>query len=306
MLKYIFRRVLWFFPVIIAVSFITFSLMHLTPGGPWDASPKPLAPATRVAMAKAFGLDKPFLEQYFIYMTNALHGDLGVPYHGTRNVTQLIQDGLPVTGGLGLFALIFSILIGVPLGVLAALRHNGFIDNLTRFVVTVGTSIPRFVIGIFIILVFGVFLGLIRIQFSRTDWTTWIAPALLLALGPISAIMRLTRSSVLEVLSEDYIRTARAKGLRPSVVNYRHVLRNALIPVVTLLGPLAADLVTGSFIVEYLFTIPGIGRLTVQSVGARDWPVFLGLTLFYALIVIIFNLVVDLTYSFLDPRIAYG
>ncbi len=306
MLKYILRRVLWFFPVIIAVTFITFTLIHFTPGGPWDASPKPLAPSTRIAMAKAFGLDKPFLEQYWIYMTNALQGNLGVPYRGTRSVAQQIQDGLPVTAGLGLFALIFSIVIGVPLGILAALRHNGFIDNLTRFIVTVGTSIPRFVIGIFIIVIFGVLLGLIKIHFSRTDWTTWIAPALLLALGPISAIMRLTRSSVLEVLTEDYIRTARAKGLRPSAINYGHVLRNALIPVITLLGPLAADLVTGSFIVESIFSVPGIGQLTVQSVTARDWPVFLGLTLFYALIVIVFNLIVDLTYSFLDPRIAYS
>jgi ABC-type dipeptide/oligopeptide/nickel transport system permease component len=260
----------------------------------------------RKLIAEKYGLDKPLPQQYADYITAAVRGDLGPSYFGTRTVNQIISEGFPVTAALGLFALGSSMLVGIPLGMFAALRHNRAVDRFIIFFVTMGISIPNFVIGIFLIIVLAVEFRLLPTQFRLTDFKSWILPGMILALRPTVALVRLTRSATLEVLSEDYVRTARAKGLGSFMVNRRHILRNAMIPVVTLLGPMTADLITGSFIVESMFGVPGIGRTFVRSVFQRDYALFMGITLFYALIVVIFNLLVDLTYSFLDPRIARG
>jgi oligopeptide transport system permease protein len=297
---------MWLVPVLFFISLITFTLMHLVPGGPWDVmgGGKILAPAVRKLIAEKYGLDKPLPQQYIDYVTAAIHGDLGPSYFGTRTVNQIISEGFPVTAALGLFALGSSMFIGIPLGMFAALRHNRAVDRFIIFFVTMGISIPNFVIGIFLIIVLAVEFRLLPTQFRITEFKSWILPGMILALRPTVALVRLTRSATLEVLSEDYVRTARAKGLGSFMVNRRHILRNAMIPVVTLLGPMTADLITGSFIVESMFGVPGIGRTFVRAVFQRDYALFMGVTLFYALIVVLFNLLVDLTYSFLDPRIA--
>jgi oligopeptide transport system permease protein len=279
-------------------------MMHMVPGGPWDAlAGKALPPQTRAAIAKKFGLDKPLTQQYIDYMVGVMHFDFGPSFRGTRTVGQIISEGFPITAALGLFALVIAVCVGVPLGLIAALKHNTWIDNIAVFIVTVGYSVPNFVIGIFCILVFAVALKALPIAFSRTDWLTWLMPASILSIISLSAIVRLTRSATLEIMGQDYVRTAKAKGLSALNVNASHVLRNALIPVVTLLGPLTAGLVTGSFIIESMFSIPGIGRTFVQSIAQRDYSLFMGVSLFFALLIIFFNLAVDLTYSFLDPRI---
>lgn len=307
MLGYIVRRVLWLIPVFVSVSLITFILMHITPGGPWDtATARAATPAVKAAIKAKYGLDQPLPIQYVDYMWKAVHGDLVPSFSSNVSVTSQIEQGFPYTAALGMSALLISMLIGIPLGMLAALRHNGFIDQLSIFVVTLGISVPSFVLAITLILMFSVVLHVLPFQFSRTNWQSWIMPVLILSLGPIALFVRLTRSSTLEVLSEDYVRTARAKGLPSGVVNIRHVLRNALIPVITLLGPLAAGLITGSFVVETLFGVPGIGKMFVASVNKRDYGVLMGSTLFFTLIIVFFNLLVDLTYSFIDPRIARG
>ncbi len=305
MIRYILRRLMWLVPVLIAISLITFILMHLVPGGPWDVmgGGRILAPTVRKLIAEKYGLDKPLVQQYLDYMSAAMRGDFGPSYFGTRTVNQIIAEGFPVTAALGVFALLFSTLLGIPLGMLAALRHNTSIDRITIMITTTGIAIPNFVIGIFLIIVVAVQIRLLPTQFRVEDLRSWVLPALILSLRPTVSLVRLTRSATLEVLNEDYVRTARAKGLTAFLVNSRHILRNALIPVVTLLGPLTADLITGSFIVESMFSVPGIGRTFVRSVFQRDYALFMGITIFYAFIVVFFNLAVDLAYSFLDPRI---
>lgn len=305
MISYIIRRAVWLIPVLIAISLITFLMLHVTPGGPWDTlgGGKILQPAIRKLIAQKYGLDKPLVQQYTDYMLSAMRGDLGPAFFGTRTVNQIIAQGLPVTAALGLTALVLSLVVGIPLGLLAALRHNHLIDQVIVFFVTIGISIPNFVIAIFMIVILGITWHLLPFPFNRADSSSWILPAFILALRPISSLTRLTRSATLEILSEDYVRTANAKGLPHFIVNFRHVLRNAMIPVITLIGPMTADLITGSFIVESIFSVPGIGRTFIQSLLQKDYALFMGITLFYALVVVIFNLLVDLTYSFLDPRI---
>lgn len=305
MVKYIIRRVIWLVPVLFFVLLITFTLMHLAPGSPWDVKvQKNATPALKAALAAKYGADKPVVQQFTDYVWNALHGDLGPSYsQPSRTVAQIIQQGFPITGAIGLVALIISIIIGIPIGLIAALQHNGWFDHLVVFIVTLAYSLPNFVIGIFLIVIISVGLHLLPIHFQLNDWRTWIYPAGILALITVSSIVRITRSAVLDVLGQDYVRTAKAKGLHPTVVDVRHVLRNALIPVVSLIGPITVNLLVGSFVVESMFSVPGIGRYFVVSVLQRDYPVILGTALLYTLLVVIFNLLVDLTYSFLDPRI---
>ncbi len=305
MLAYIIRRVLWLIPVFIAVSLITFALMHLTPGGPWDtATPRAVPQAVRDAIKAKYGLDKSLPQQYIDYIWKALHGDLGPSFSSSVPVSQQIAQGFPLTASLGLAALFVSIIIGIPLGLIAALRHNGLVDQISVFIVTMGISVPSFVLAILMIVIFSVVLRILPYQFQRDQWQSWILPVFILSLAPTALMLRLTRSTALDVLNEDYVRTARAKGLPASTVNLRHVLRNALIPVITLIGPLTAGLITGSFVVETLFGVPGIGRQFVQAVNKRDYGLLMGSTLFYTLIIVVFNLAVDVTYSFIDPRIA--
>ncbi|AGG06598.1 MULTISPECIES: ABC transporter permease [Dehalococcoides] len=302
--KYILRRILWLGLVLLAVSFITFSLMHLVPGGPWDRE-KELAPQIVENLNIKYGLDKPFYEQYINYVWNALHGDLGVSYkYQDRSVTEIIGTGLPITATLGVIAFILALVIGIPLGMAAALKQNSVIDYVAVVFSTVFASIPGFVLGILLVIIFSVWLHWLPTS-GWGDWRQIIMPAFSLAALPAAYTARITRASMLEVVRQDYIRTARAKGLSERIILSRHTLRNALIPVVTVAGPELAFLIAGSFIIENIFSIPGVGRLFVQGVFARDYGLIMGTILFYAFAVAIINLIVDIMYGWIDPRIRY-
>ena len=304
MSKYVARRVIWLIVVLLVVSFITFSLMHLVPGGPWD-SEKKLAPQVIQNLNIKYGLDKPFFVQYFNYIWGVVRGDLGVSYsYQDRGVTQIILTGLPITAILGVVAFILSILIGIPLGMAAALKQNSAIDYGSVLFSTIFASIPAFVLGILLMILFSIVLHWLPTQ----GWggvRNIVMPALALAALPAAYIARVTRASVLEVSRQDYVRTARAKGLVERIVMSRHILRNALIPVLTITGPELAALITGSFIIENLFSIPGIGRLFVQGVFARDYGLIMGSILFYTFVIAVLNLLVDIAYAAVDPRIRY-
>lgn len=304
MLKYSLNRLFWIVLVLIAVAFITFSLMHLVPGGPWDRE-KELAPQVIENLNKKYGLDKPYFVQFGSYMWNILQGDLGVSYsYQDRGVTEILMDGLPKTATLGGVAFLIAILVGIPLGMAAALKQNSIIDYIAVFFSTLFASIPGFVLGIFLVLIFSVSLHLL----PTGGWGTIdhvIMPAIALAALPAAYIARVTRASMLDVLRQDYIRTARAKGLAEHVVLIRHTLRNALIPVMTVIGPELAFLITGSVVIESIFSIPGTGRLFVQGIAQRDYGLIMGTTLFYAFIIAVANYVVDVLYGVVDPRIRY-
>ena len=303
--KYIARRVFWLLVVLVFVAFITFALMHLVPGGPWDRE-KALAPQVIENLNRRYGLDKPLPIQFLNYMGGLLHGDLGVSYSfQDRNVTDIILNGLPKTATLGLTAFAIAILLGIPFGMAAALRQNTAIDYASVLFSTIFASIPGFVLGIILMIVLSVTLHWL----PTGGWGSarqLIMPALALSALPTAFIARITRASTLEVMRQDYVRTARAKGLKERVVLTRHILRNSLIPVVTIAGPELAILISGSFIIENLFAIPGIGRIFVQGVFARDYGLIMGSILFYAFVVALINLVVDILYAAIDPRIGYA
>jgi len=304
MTKYIIQRLFWLVIVLFVVSFITFSLMHLVPGGPWDRE-KELAPQVVAALNAKYGLDKPFIVQFGNYIAGIFRGDLGVSYsRQDRNVTDILLEGLPKTATLGITAFLLAILIGVPLGMAAALKQNSLIDYISVLFATIFASIPGFVLGILLMIIFSVTLHWL----PTGGWGSVrqiIMPAFALATLPAAFIARITRASTLEVMRQDYVRTAQAMGIKQRVILIRHILRNALIPVITVAGPELAFLISGSFIIENLFSIPGIGRLFVNGVFARDYGLIMGTILFYAFAVAFVNLVVDIMYAVIDPRIRY-
>jgi len=305
MLAYVVRRLFWLIPVLVVVAAITFTLMHLVPGGPWDRS-KRLPPQAQANVERKYGLDKPVWRQYADYMVNLAQGDLGVSYQQlNRPVRDIIWEGSKTSGTLGLIALAVATFVGVSLGLLAALRQNTILDYFSVTFATFGASVPSFVMGMLLLILFSAYLHWL----PTGGWGTWrqaIMPVTALSFLPTAYIARVTRAAMLEVLQQDYIRTARSKGLRERVVVLRHLLRNGLIPVLTVLGPVAAALVTGSFIIEYLFDIPGIGRYFVTSISARDYGMIMGTTLFYTTAVVVANLIVDILYAVVDPRIRYN
>ena len=278
--------------------------MHAVPGGPWDRE-KALAPAVVENLNRRYGLDLPVWMQYLRFISNALRGDLGVSFvYQDRGITEILLQGLPVTAMLGGLALAFALVVGIPLGIAAALRQNSWVDYLCVFFATLGASAPSFVMGIILVYVLAVVLHLLPTR----GWGTWeqaLMPSIALGALPASYLARITRASMLEVMRQDFVRTAYAKGLSSFGVITGHMVKNMLIPVVTVIGPLAAALVTGSFIIESLFSIPGIGRLYVQGVFQRDYGLIMGTTLVYTVIVAVANLVVDLLYGVVDPRIRY-
>jgi oligopeptide transport system permease protein len=311
MTGYIVRRILWMFPVLFCVAGITFFLMHLVPGGPWDADKK-LPPQAIANLNKAYNLDKPVPIQFALYLRNLLKGDLGISFRGDRPVRDRLADGFPMTATLGIAAFLIASAVGVGVGTLAALNQNGPLDYASAILATLGASMPSFVIATFLIVILAVNLGWVPIIGWRephqiiTDPRVAVMPVITLSFAPTAFLTRVTRASVLEVVRQDYIRTARAKGLVERVVIFRHLIKNALIPVITLLGPLLAGLLTGSFITEFIFAIPGIGREYVTSVVQRDYSMIMGTTLFYATLLVIMNLVVDVLYAIVDPRIRYS
>ncbi len=304
MLGYTARRVLWILPVMLGIATITFILMHFVPGGPWDLDKK-LLPQTVENLNRRYGLDDPLWEQYGNFLVDAVRGDLGVSYtYQERQVTEIIRQGLPPTATLAAVAFLISVAVGLPLGMVAAVKRNSPVDYLSVLFATVFASVPGFVLGILMVVV-------LSVEWHILPTGGWgspshvVMPAVALAALPAAFIARVTRASVLEVLGQDYVRTARAKGLPSSLVHYRHVLRNSLIPILTLLGPLLAFLVTGSFIIETVFSVPGIGRLFVQGIFQRDYGLIMGLVLFYSFAIAVINLVVDLLYAVVDPRVRY-
>lgn len=279
--------------------------MHLVPGGPWDRE-KQLAPQVVEALNRKYGLDKPFFVQYGNFLLGLVQGDLGVSYsYQDRNVTDILMQGLPKTAILGVTAFTLAIIIGISLGMAAALNQNSWIDYVSVLFSTIFASIPGFVLAILLMIVFSVLLHWL----PTGGWGSVeqiILPAFALAALPAAYTARITRASTLEVMRQDYVRTARSKGLRERVVLLRHILRNSLIPVVTIAGPEFANLVTGSFIIENIFSIPGIGRLFVQGIFARDYGLIMGSVLFYAFVIAVVNLIVDILYAVIDPRIVYN
>ncbi len=317
MTGYALRRILWVIPVLWAVATITFFLMHAIPGGPFTED-KTRPPAVEAALERRYGLNDPVWKQYTNYIADAASGDLGISFQGDRNVNELLRDGFFVTAQLGLLGTLFAIVVGMTLGTVSALNHNGPLDYLGVVFATIGAAVPSFVMGAFLAIIFGVQLGWLKLlgwggplhpedifQSSSYDWRLVIIPVIAVSTLPAAFIARVTRASVLEVLNQDYIRTARAKGLREQRVILRHTIKNALIPVLTVLGPISATLVTGSFIVETMFGIPGVGREFVQAVARRDYGMIMGSALFFTLVVTLANLAVDLLYAVVDPRIRY-
>jgi ABC-type dipeptide/oligopeptide/nickel transport system permease component len=302
---YVVRRILWSIVVLFVISLTTFVLIHLIVWiPPCFCGDRACAPETIKACLHKYGLDKPPLEQYIDWLIGLIRGNLGVSFNDPRSVNQIIGDEFPVSASFGLTALLVGIASGLPFGVLSALRRNSRLDRIGTMLIAMIVSVPTLVVGIVLVVVFAVDLRLVSIRFERNAWQSWLLPLFLLSLRIFALMARLSRTATLDILGEDYIRTAHMKGLPNSLVVRRHIFRNALVPIVTLLGPLAADVMTGSFIVESLFSIPGLGRDFVTSITGRDYPLLMGVTMFYAILLIIFNLLVDLTYPIIDPRIA--
>jgi oligopeptide transport system permease protein len=304
-ISYVTRRVLWIIPVLFAVSIITFVLMHSVPGGPWDRE-KRLPANVQARLNAQYGLDQPLYVQYVNWASAFVTGDLGPSYRYTdRRVNDIVADGLPTTVHLGVMAFLLAVLVGIPLGILAALGHNRWPDYISTSVSIIGISTPSFVLGILLIVFFSVQLG----WFPTGQWRGpeyWVLPTVALAGFPIAVIARYTRASMLEVTRKDYVRTAHSKGLKNESVVSRHMIRNALIPVVTILGPTLAFLVTGSFIIERIFNIPGIGQFYINSIYTRDYSLLMAMTMLYAFAVAFLNVVVDVLYAYIDPRIRYS
>ena len=302
---YIIRRILALFPTLLLIYTLTFFLMHSTPGGPWDTSEKPISADVQERLRAAYGLDKPIWQQYVDFLGKALHGDLGPSYvQGSRTVTDIIGETFPVSLQLAAVALAIAVLIGVPLGIVGAVRHNQPLDYLSTFVSVFGISTPAYVVTSLLVLLLSSKLHLLPTGgWDGIRSPKVIIPAISLALYPMAVLARYTRSSMLEVLRTDYMRTARSKGISEKAILVRHGLRNALLPVITIAGIVLADIATGSFFVETIYQVPGVGRYFVKSISGRDYPVILGTVLLLGLVVSLMNLVVDLIYPLLDPRI---
>ncbi len=331
---YIVRRILWLFVVLFVVSLITFVMEHSVPGGPFDKEKK-LSSDIQANLNAKYHLDDPLWQQYLGYLNDVIIPrvstgkgappsvtedylidftvggahfqwmNFGPTYSSrSRSVSDIFRQQLPVSGQLGVLALSIAIAIGIPLGIFAALKQNTYWDYIGMSVAIFGVSVPVIVLGPLLIWIFAVSLD----WFPPTGWGSWnqmVLPSFALGLGSSAIIARLTRAALLQVVREDYIRTARAKGLQERAIIIRHALKNSMIPVITILGPLFAALVTGTFVTETIFGIPGMGKYFVTSIGNRDYPVIMGTILLYAVFLVLANLFVDIIYAWLDPRIKY-
>lgn len=302
MIKYVLKRLLLAVITIFAVGTITFFLMNMVPGGPF-LSEKAISPAAKAALEAKYGLDKPLLQQYATYITDALHGDFGgsLKQRG-RTVSSIILTKFPVSAKVGGCAILISLLLGIPLGCLAALHRGKALDSIINVISTCGIAVPSFVICTLLMYFLGVNLKLLP-TFGLTSWKHYIMPVISLSFYPTSYIMRLMRSSLLDVLGQDYMRTTKAKGVSLFFALFKHALRNAVLPIITYLGPMTAYTLTGSFIVEKIFTIPGLGGEFISSISNRDYTIIMGTTIFLATILVVMNVIVDIVYKFVDPRI---
>ena len=304
MTSYILKRLVLSLLTVWMVATITFFLMYLVPGGPFLSEKAP-SQAVLDSMYAKYGLDKPLYIQYGNYMIHAAQGDLGDSYKKKgRTVAEIIGEKFPVSAKIGGIAIVASIMLGIPLGAVSALKRGKWEDNLLRFIFTLGIAVPGFVVATSLMIVFGVKIPILP-TYGLTSPAHYILPVITLTLYPMAYIARLMRSSMLDVLGQDYIRTARAKGLSGRVVLFKHALRNSLIPIITYLGPLIAYILTGSFVVEKIFTIPGLGGEFISSITNRDYPLVMGTTIFLAAFLIMMNLLVDILYKVVDPRIKF-
>ncbi len=300
--RYIGKRVLLSILTLWIVTTLTFTLMFLIPGGPFLAE-KAKSQSTIDALNAKYGLDQPRHVQYFNYLGNLLQGDLGLSIKQRgRTVNEIISDGFAVSSRVGGLTVLLALFLGIPLGSIAALNRGKWIDSVIIVISTCGIAVPTFVISVLLMMAFSVGLGWLP-TYGLTSPLHYIMPVIALSFHPTAYIARLMRSSMLEVLGQDYMRTARAKGLSRFVSLFKHALRNAILPVVTYLGPMLAYTLTGSFVVEKIFTIPGLGNYFISSIINRDYPLIMGTTVFLAALIIFMNLVVDIVYKLVDPRI---
>jgi ABC-type dipeptide/oligopeptide/nickel transport system permease component len=313
MLQFIIKRMLWFVPTILAVAAVTFVIMNLTPGSPFQpAGANNLREDIIKQIERQYGLDKPLPVRFVVYLGKAVRGDFGESYaRRPQKVNDIMRRSVPVSLHLGAMALALATVGGLALGVLAAVNQNGPIDYISATFAILAYSVPSFVLGILLLLLFVIWIP---------DWTgwrffrvggwesprDWILPTIALGAGPFAQLARYTRSSMIDVIRSDYVRTARAKGLAEQKVMLKHVLKNALIPVITLIGPLFAALGTGSFFVEQVFRVPGIGKFFVTSMSTKDHPMIMAVVLLYGVFLAVMNLVVDVLYGVIDPRIRLG
>lgn len=302
MFKYVLKRVLIGFVTLFVLGSATFFLMKATPGSPVNGERFKSKEAQELAIIR-YGLDRPVFEQYTMYLNNLAHGDLGESYvkEGVY-VDKTISDTFPVTARLGGVAFLFALVVGITLGTTAALSKRKWVNNVCMFVATIGVSVPSFLLSMFLIIIFGVELRLLPFVGLRTP-ANYVLPVIALSLYPISMIARLTRSSMLEVMKQDYIILARSKGTSYKMVVIKHALKNAMLPVVTYAGPAFAFMLTGSFVVETIFSIPGTGKEFVSNISNRDYQMIMGLTLFLGALIITFNIITDIVAAMIDPRI---
>ena len=305
MWRFVAVRTLQAIPVILTVITLTFFLVHAAPGGPFS-SEKAVSPQVKAALEARYRLDQPMLQQYSAYLVDLVHGDLGPTFrYPGRTVDELIRDGLPITAELGFYALLIALVLGVSAGVVASLRPNTWQDYVPMTAAMVGICMPSFLLGPLLVLVFGIWMQWLPVAGWGNEAGDKILPSLTLGAMYAGYIARLARSGMLEVLSQDYLRTARAKGLPERVVILKHALRGGLIPVVSYLGPAFAYLLSGSFVVETVFQIPGLGRFYVQAAFNRDYTMILGTTIFLAALIVVFNLLSDILATWLNPRLRY-
>ncbi len=304
MTRYIIKRFAMSLLTLLILICITFAMMPAVPGGPFT-SDRGLSPAVEAALNAKYRLNDPVMVQLGSYLSGLVRGDLGVSYqYKGKDVSDFITSGFPISGKLGLLTIAFMLLASLPMGITAALKNGRWQDMVIMALATLGVTIPSFVIATMLMYIFSYRLGLLP-TFGVTTWKGYILPMLALGGYSLAFLVRLTRSSLLEVMGQDYIRTARAKGISEFKVVVRHALRNALIPVITVLGPTIANLITGSFVIESIFALPGLGVHFVTSISNRDYTTIMGVTIFYAAFLIAMVFIVDIFYCLIDPRISY-
>jgi oligopeptide transport system permease protein len=298
--KYIIKRILLALVTMFLICFITFFAMNAIPGGPFNGE-KAKSEAVLQVLNERYGLDQPVGVQFVNYMKRILHGDFGVSLKNGRDISSIISTRFAVSAKLGLMAILLALVFGIVLGAIAALKRNKWQDHVIIFFVTLFTAMPSFVMASFLLLIFCIQLKIVPVW--STENPNYILPVIALSLSPMANITRLTKTSMLDALGQDYVRTAKAKGVHPLKVIFVHTLRNALIPVITYVGPLTASILTGSLVVESIFTIGGLGSAFVDSITNRDYTMIMGVTIFLATIMVLVNLISDLVYKLVDPRI---
>ncbi len=301
MLKYLIKRILSAIMAVLILITATFFLMHMVPGSPFISDR--MTDKVKANLEIKYGLNKPLTTQYGIYLKGLVEGDMGTSLQKKgRTVSGIIEEKFPYSATLGICAIILAVLIGIPLGAMAAINHEKLLDRLVMLFTTIFISVPGFVFGTLLLVLFCAILKIAPATWNNS-FGNYVLPVISLSFYPICYITKLTRSAMLETLGQDYIKTAHAKGLSAFVVHFKHALKNSVIPVISYVGPLTAFLITGTFAVEKLFSVPGLGRFFVDSVSNRDYPVIMGTTIFLGCIMVMMNLVVDFVYGFVDPRI---